>query len=148
MTLMRWLFSSPAKIDHDRVVEAIRRAESETSGQIRVLVARHRASDPVAAAKRHFVRLGMERTRRRNSVLIFLAPRSRRFAVIGDQGVHEKCGDEFWRQLAAAMEEDFRRKDFTAGLVKGVERAGVLLAAHFPPEAHDDDPADSVEEVD
>ena len=149
MTPMRWLFSSPAKIEHARVVAAISRAERETSGQIRVLVARHRAADPVAAATRHFTRLGMERTRRRNAVLIFLAPRSRRFAVIGDRGVHEKCGDEFWRQLAAAMEEDFRRGDFTAGLVRGVERAGALLAEHFPPEKGDDNEVpDAVKEVD
>ena len=149
MTPMRWLFSSPAKIDHDRVVAAIRRAEGGTSGEIRVLVARHRTSDPVAAAARHFNRLGMERTRHRNAVLLFLAPRSRRFAVIGDRGVHDKCGDEFWRQLAAAMEEDFRRGAFTAGLVKGVERAGALLAEHFPPETGGASaPADSLEEVD
>jgi uncharacterized membrane protein len=134
VTPMRWLFSSPAKIDHSRIVAAIAQAELKTSGKIRVLVARHRANDPVAAAQRHFERLGLARTPQRNGVLIFVAPRSRRFAVIGDQGVHARCGDEFWRELTAAMEGYFKRGEFSDGLVHGIERAGTLLAAHFPRE--------------
>ncbi len=146
---MRWLFTSPAPIDHKRVVAEIGRAESLTSGQIRVLVARHRAPDPVAAARSHFERLGMERTRERNAVLIFIAPRSRAFAVIGDKGVHEKCGDAFWQDLAAAMSGHFRKGDFTAGLIHGIERAGVLLAAHFAPlPSGRNEIPDSVTEVD
>jgi uncharacterized membrane protein len=130
-------------------VAAIRTAEQKTSGEIRVLVARHRARNPVAAAQKHFERLQMARTPDRNAVLIFLAPRSRTFSVIGDQGVHEKCGDQFWRELAAAMQDDFKRGDFTYGLIHGVERAGALLAEHFPPEpAATARPPDGVEEVD
>jgi len=146
---MRWLFSTPAKIDHARVVAAIHQAEQKTSGEIRVLIARHRTSEPLAAARRHFHRLGMSKTRHRNAVLIFLAPRSRRFAVIGDRGVHEKCGDAFWSELAAAMAEDFKKGEFTHGLCRGIERAGELLARHFPRENGDaDHPPDEVEEVD
>jgi len=146
---MRWIFSSPAKIDHARVVAAIRRAEEKTSGEIRVLIGRHRTSNPLAAASRHFERLGMSKTLNRNAVLIFLAPRSRRFAVIGDSGVHEKCGDAFWSELAAAMAEDFKKGDFTRGLCHGIERAGELLARHFPPENGSADRLpDDVEEVD
>jgi uncharacterized membrane protein len=126
------LFSSLPKIDHPRVVAAIAAAERRTSGEIRVLLARHKAADPVAAAQKHFEHLGMTHTSHRNGVLIFLAPRSRTFAVIGDQGIHEKCGDAFWTELAAAMTEHFKRGDFTAGLVHGIEHAGALLAEHFP----------------
>jgi len=130
---MGWLSPLP-RIDHDRVLAAIRKAERGTSGKIRVLVARHLASDPVAAARRHFERLGMTRSPHRNGVLIFVAPRSRSFAVIGDTAVHKKCGDAFWSDLAAAMTGFFRRNEFTEGLVHGIERAGELLARHFPPE--------------
>ena len=146
---MRWLFSTPVKIDHDRVVEAIARAERLTSGEIRILIARHKAADPMAAALRHFRRLGMDRTRLRNAVLVFVAPRSRTFAVIGDQAVHEKCGDAFWGELSLAMGGCFKRGDFTAGLLHGIERAGTLLAAHFPPEPDAADrPPDPVGDVD
>ena len=95
------------------------------------------APDPVAAASRHFERLGMTQTAARNGVLIFVAPASQTFAVIGDRGVHERCGEAFWSELAAAMAEHFRQGDFTSGLVLGIERAGALLAAHFPRQPDD-----------
>jgi uncharacterized membrane protein len=140
-------FSVPA-IDQKRVVAAIKAAEKKTSGELRVLLARHKAPDAVAAARRHFERLGMTHTKQRNGVLLFLAPRSRTFAVIGDTGVHEKCGDVFWRELAGAMGEYFKRGDFTAGLVHGIERAGALLAEHFPPGVGDrNELPDDIEEV-
>lgn len=126
------LFTPLPKLDHPRVVAAIVAAELHTSGEIRVVVARHQAADPVAAARKQFERLGMTRTQHRNGVLIYLAPRSRTFAVIGDTAVHQKCGDAFWSELTAAMSGHFQRGDFTAGLVHGIERAGALLAQHFP----------------
>jgi len=120
------------RIAHTRVLEAIRASEARTSGEIRVVIARHRVADPVAAAKHYFHRLGMASSPHRNGVLIFLAPRSRKFAVIGDKAVHEKCGDAFWSELAAAMGERFRRGEFTGGLVHGIDRAGDFLATSFP----------------
>jgi uncharacterized membrane protein len=129
---MRWLFSNPARIDHARVDAAIRDAEKLTSGEIRVLIARHTTSDPVAAAQRHFDQLRLARGSGRHAVLILVSPRSKNFAVVGDKGVHEKCGARFWTELAAAMTGYFKRAEFTEGLVHGIERAGALLAEHFP----------------
>ena len=74
----------------------------------------------------------MTKTERRNGVLIFVAPRSQNFAVLGDLGIHERCGPTFWTDVAAAMQDDFRQGNFTDGLVKGVARAGDVLAEHFP----------------
>jgi len=125
-------WSAIPKIDHARVTAAIAAAEQLTSGEIRVFVTHRPAADAVQAAQRHFEKLGMTATPHRNGVLIFLAPRSRTFAVIGDTAVHEKCGDAFWRLLAAAMGNHFKRGEFTEGLVHGIERAGALLAEHFP----------------
>lgn len=137
------------KIDHARIVAAIGEAEGRTSGEIRVVVSRRTTADAVAAAKIQFERLGMTGTAARNGVLIFLAPRSRSFAVIGDTGVHEKCGDAFWTELAAAMTEHFKRGDFTAGLVLGIARAGALLAENFPRQTDDrNELPNSVEESD
>ena len=137
------------KIDHARIVAAIGDAEGRTSGEIRVIVSRRTTADAVAAAKIQFERLGMTGTAARNGVLIFLAPRSRSFAVIGDTGVHEKCGDAFWTELAAAMTEHFKRGDFTAGLVLGIARAGALLAENFPRQTDDrNELPNSVEESD
>jgi uncharacterized membrane protein len=131
------LFTFNPKIDHALVVAAIIAAELKTSGEIRVVISRGKVGHPVIAAQAEFTRLGMTATAHRNGVLIFLAPRSRNFAVIGDTAVHEKCGDAFWADLAAAMTAHFQRSDFTAGLVHGIEHAGKLLAEHFPRSAAD-----------
>jgi uncharacterized membrane protein len=128
---MSWFSPSP-RIDHDRVVAAIAAAERLTSGEIRVTIARHKVEDPVAAAQAYFGKMGMAKSPHRNGVLIFVAPRSRKFAVIGDSAVHEKCGDPFWASLAEAMAGHFRSGNFTDGIVHGIERAGKLLAETFP----------------
>ena len=120
------------RLHHDGVVEAIRQAEQKTTGEIRVMVSHKHIEAPVAEAQKIFMRLGMDRSPRHNGVLIFVAPRSHKFAVIGDQAVHEKCGDEFWQKLAEAMTEYFRKSEFTEGIVHGVKKAGELLAEHFP----------------
>lgn len=120
------------QLPHDAMVVAIRETEQKTSGQIRVLISHKSVDDPVAAAQKEFERLGMTKSPERNGVLIFVAPRSHKFAVIGDTGVHAKCGDEFWQKLAEAMTSYFRKSEFTEGIVHGVRKAGELLAEHFP----------------
>jgi uncharacterized membrane protein len=86
-----------SKLEHDRIVRAIREAESKTSGEIRVYVQRGKLNaDPLIVAQKQFQKLQMDRTQERNAVLIFVAPRVHKFAVVGDKAVHEKCGDEFW----------------------------------------------------
>ena len=126
-----------SQIAHERIHAAIHAAEQKTSGEIRVMVSHQAAPDPVVTAQETFLRLGMQATKHRNAVLIFVAPRSRTFAVIGDEAVHAKCGDAFWRELADAMTGHFKREEHTEGLLHGINRAGELLAAHFPPEADD-----------
>ncbi len=120
------------RLDHARIVAAIAAAEHRTSGEIRVVIDQRKLADPVGAARRQFEHLGMTRTAARNGVLILIAPRSRSFAVIGDEGIHRHCGDAFWRELAAELEEHFKRGDFNGGLEHAIARAGTLLAAHFP----------------
>ena len=119
------------------IVAAIRAAELRTSGEVRIFISHKSVTDPVAAAQEEFTRLGMEKTRERNGVLIYLAPATKKFAVIGDTGVHARCGDGFWQELARAMTEHFRNAEFTEGIVQGIKRAGDLLAEHFPRRADD-----------
>jgi uncharacterized membrane protein len=119
-------------LQHDSIVAAIHDAEHKTTGEIRVSITHKNIDDPVAAAQAEFMRLGMNRSKERNSVLIFVAPRAHKFAVIGDEAVHAKCGDEFWRHLVEAMTGCFRKSEFTPGIIHGVQKAGELLAEHFP----------------
>jgi uncharacterized membrane protein len=120
------------KLHHENIVSAIRDAEQKTSGEIRVLISPKHVDDAVATAQKEFLRLGLDKSAEKNGVLIFVAPRSKKFAVIGDEAVHAKCGDTFWRDLADAMSGYFRSGDFSGGIAHGVQKAGDLLAAHFP----------------
>jgi uncharacterized membrane protein len=120
------------QLRHDDIVAAVRQAELKTSGEIRVFISHKKVEDAVAAGQAAFMRMGMARTRHRNGVLLFVAPRVHQFAVIGDEAVHEKCGDAFWQALAAEMSGHFKKSDFTEGILHGVRKAGELLAAHFP----------------
>jgi uncharacterized membrane protein len=120
-------------VDHDRIVAAIAEAETQTSGQIRVYISDQRTGDVLKSATKSFARLKMNRTPLRNAVLIYIAPVSHKFAVIGDTAVHTKCGQEFWRDVVTAMESGLKRGEFTEALVEGVKKLGSVLAAHFPP---------------
>jgi uncharacterized membrane protein len=119
-------------LQHDAIVAAIRDAERKTSGEIRVSISPKHIDDPVGAAQAEFLHRGMDKSPARNGVLIFVAPRSRNFAVIGDEAVHAKCGNEFWQKLAEVMTGYFRKSEFTEGIIHGVQKAGELLAKHFP----------------
>jgi uncharacterized membrane protein len=124
------------KLEHDRIVAAIRKAESNTSGQVRVFIQRGKMeADPLIAAQKKFHQLGMHKTSERNAVLMFVAPRAHKFAVVGDKAIHEKCGAQLWQRLVEGMREHFRNEKFSEALVEGIEEAGKALAAHFPPRA-------------
>jgi uncharacterized membrane protein len=131
---MRHFFS---KIDSDRIVNAIGDAEKKSSGEIRVHVTQHKPANLEERAKRRFELLGMTRTALRNGVLIYIAPKLRRFQILGDSGIHEKCGDDFWKETAGEIESHFRKGEFTEGLVRGIAKIGDVLAAHFPRQAAD-----------
>jgi uncharacterized membrane protein len=119
-------------VDRDKIKGAIEAAERRTSGEICVSVARLFWGSIEKAADKAFVRLGMTRTKARNGVLFFVVPSRRKFVVLGDQGIHECAGQEFWESVAAIISEKFREGDFTGGLVKGIEKVGEELATHFP----------------
>ena len=95
-------------------------------------VTRRVPKDLEQRAVRRFHKLGMTNTAERNGVLLYIAPRARRFRILGDVAIHAKCGDEFWRAVAAAMEGHFRKGEFTEGVLRGVELLGEELAKHFP----------------
>lgn len=128
-----------SKLDNARIVSTIGDAERRSSGEIRVHVTLRKPDDLEARARRRFELLGMTKTADRNGVLFYLAPAIRRFQILGDSGIHERCGPDFWKDVAAGMEESFRRGEFTEGVVRGVEKVGEILARHFPRSSGDRD---------
>jgi uncharacterized membrane protein len=122
-----------SRLEHARIVSAIREAESKTSGEIRVYIQRGKfETDPVRLAQKKFQRLGMDKTRERNAVLIFVAPRAHKFAVVGDQAIHEKCGEQFWQHVVDGMRVHFQNEKFSHALTEAVNEVGKVLATHFP----------------
>ncbi len=125
-------------IDDDRLKAAIAAAEKQTSGEIRVSVSRFFWGSVRRAAEKAFDRMGMRKTKDRNGILFFVVPSRRRFVVVGDEGIHQKVGQEFWDKLVAAMSGDFKIGKFNEGLIRGIEECGRLLAVHFPYEGEKD----------
>lgn len=126
------------RIDTERIRIAIEEAEKRTSGEIQVSVAPLFWGSVRKTAEKAFDRLGMTRTAARNGILFFIVPARRRFAVLGDSGIHEKVGQDFWEAVAAALSEKFHTGDFTGGLVDAIHEVGERLAEHFPYDAESD----------
>ncbi len=118
--------------EEKRIVQTIREAEKQTSGEIRV----HLESDYQGAilgnAYRTFFALGMERTKERNGVLIFIVPGRREFAIFGDRGINEKVPPGFWDEVRDVIQANFRKAMFAEGVCQGVKLAGEKLKEHFP----------------
>jgi uncharacterized membrane protein len=125
------------RLDIPVVQQAIAQAELRTSGELRVSVAPFFWGSVRRAAERAFARLGMDRTRYRNGVLFFIVPSRRAFVVLGDRGIHECVGDDLWNGVVQVMSPFFKRREFTAGVLAGIDGVARALAVHFPREAED-----------
>ncbi len=120
------------KVDKTRIRRAIEAEERRTSGEICVALSPLFWGNVWKEAERAFERLRLNATRERNGVLIFVVPSRHRFVVLGDRGIHEKVGQEFWHRIASLLSEKLREGDFTGAIVAGVEAVGEGLAEHFP----------------
>jgi uncharacterized membrane protein len=117
-----------------QVVAAIHAAESRTSGEIKVHIETH-CPDKLSAYDRAlalFAQLGLEKTRERNAVLLYVASEHRRFAILGDSGIHAEVGDAYWAAAAKTLSAHFARGAVADGLVAAVSAIGDRLAARFP----------------
>ena len=126
-----------SQLDEAKIVTAIAEAEQKTSGEICVYVSHKQREDALAAAHLRFHKLGMTKTRQRNAVLIYLAPLTHKFAIVGDTGIHEKCGKTFWQEIAGRMTDQLKKHLFTEAIITAIKEVGGVLAQHFPPEPGD-----------
>ena len=135
----RWARRFFTDDDLAAIAQSVVEAEATTSGEIRVHVEPHvprrrfaRPGDPLERAKELFTTLGMERTRERNGVLIYLAVKHRKLAIVGDEGIHARVSDEYWRRVRDLMVGMLRSGRLRDGIVAGVREVGRVLAQHFP----------------
>lgn len=119
-------------LDGDRIRKAIAAAEQGTSGRIGVRVSGKHVPDALESARSHFHHAGLHEQLAANAVIFLIAPRSRKFAVFGGEGIHARVGDAFWRALIDEMQPYFVNGHPTEGIEIGIERVGEQLRAHFP----------------
>ena len=124
------LFSEKEK---EAIVNAIKAAELNTSGEIRVHIESHsKEKNVLDRAAKVFAELGMHKTELRNGVLFYLATTDRKFAIIGDAGINQKVPKDFWECIKEKMAGKFREGQFAEGLTEGLLLAGEQLKKHFP----------------
>ncbi|MFK7048577.1 MULTISPECIES: TPM domain-containing protein [Flavobacterium] len=121
-----------SKTDEEAVVEAIRTAESLTSGEIRVHIEKNTSLVALERAKEVFHFLKMNQTQLRNGVLVYIAVESKIFAIYGDKGINDVVPVNFWESTRDVILEQFKQRNFKQGLIEGILKAGEQLQKHFP----------------
>jgi len=126
-----------SEADRNAIVSAIREAENNTSGEIRVHIESSFKGDVLDQAAFIFKKLGMAETEQRNGVLFYLAVKNRSFAILGDAGINAVVPGNFWEDVRNAMQEEFVEGRMSEGLAKGIQMAGEKLKKHFPHQSGD-----------
>ncbi|GAB1450854.1 TPM domain-containing protein [Draconibacterium sp.] len=115
-----------------QIANAIRVAELNTSGEIRLHVEKHCKEEVLDRAAYIFEKLEMHKTQLRNGVLFYLAVEDKKFAILGDAGINQKVAEDFWEKTNETVLSNFKEGLLTEGLIKGILMAGEQLKAHFP----------------
>lgn len=127
-----------SKEQEESIVESISQAEIETSGEIRVHIEKTcPKEEPIERAKEVFAELNMHETELRNGVIVYVAYKDRKVAIWGDEGIHQKVGQEFWDDEFQLMLKYFKSEDYETGLSEVVLRIGHKLKEHFPHQKDD-----------
>lgn len=120
------------KKEEQEIIAAIRIAEKNTSGEIRVHVEATSNKDPYERALEVFILLKMNNTKDENAVLIYVAVDDKKFVIYGDKGINKVVPKDFWNSTKDVMQNHFKKGDFKQGLVDGILKAGKELQVHFP----------------
>lgn len=120
------------KEQQEQIRDAIKEAEKETSGEIRVHIETSFKGNVLDRASWIFKKIGMHTTDDRNGVLFYLAIRNKEFAIIGDAGINSKVQKTFWDNIKGILQKQFKSEKFTEGLIEGILLAGRQLKEHFP----------------
>jgi len=122
-----------------QVIEAIRTAEKNTSGEIRVHLEAKSELPPLERAQEVFNFLHMNNTRHGNGVLIYVAVETHTLVILGDRGINEKVANNFWESTRDLVLGHFKKGEMKDGLVSGILMAGEQLKSHFPYQVDDRD---------
>lgn len=121
-----------SKEEKDKIVSAICDAEADTTGDILLHLERYCGADVLAKAKKLFEHQKLHLKKDKNAVLIYIALKERSFAILGDEGIHKRVGDQFWNGLSESLRQDFTKGEFLSGLESVIAQIGQELKVHFP----------------
>jgi uncharacterized membrane protein len=114
------------------IVGAIEQAEKDSSGEIRIHIESNCTGDILDRAAYLFAKLKMHKTELRNGVLIYLAIKDKKFAILGDAGINAKVPASFWDEIKDTMTTCFKENRFVDGLAEGIRTTGEKLKTFFP----------------
>ncbi len=120
------------KEEEQEIISAIRIAEKNTSGEIRVHIESKANLEHYERALEVFHFLKMDTTKDANGVLIYVAVNDKKFVIYGDKGINDVVSKDFWNSTRDVMLSHFKQNNFKDGIVKGILKAGTELQAHFP----------------
>ena len=119
------------------IINAIKVAEKNTSGEIRVHIEKSTEKPPMDKALEVFYKLEMDKTAQRNGVLFYIAVESKKFAIIGDEGINKLVPTNFWDAEKELVLSNFAKGEFTKGLKLAIEKVGEKLQEFFPYQSND-----------
>lgn len=134
MAAARNFFTSEQKM---AITDAIKQAELNTSGEIRVHIEDKCKGDVLDRASFIFEKLKMHKTQLRNGVLFYLAVKNKKFAILGDAGINAVVPGDFWNEIKNTITDFFKQEQYAEGLAKGIIMAGEQLKSHFPYQSDD-----------
>ncbi len=129
------LFSQKLPVDTKKIERAITQLETKTSAELRVVIehkVKKNASSATERATQIFNELKMYQTKARNGVLIYLSFKPQYIAIIGDEGIHQKVGDNFWNAVYNAMKQECQNKQFTKAICHGIQEVEKQLVDYYP----------------
>lgn len=120
------------KSEEKEIVSTIEIAEKNTSGEIRVHIECRNTKPSIERAQEVFHILKMDATELKNGVLFYICTETKSFAIIGDKGINDLVGQDFWNSTKNHIIEKFKEGKYKEGLIKGILEAGIQLKKHFP----------------
>lgn len=135
MSFFKW--EPLSEEEEKKVLQSIADAELNTSGEIRIHIDKWCKTDPVFKANNVFSHLGMEKTNARNGVLLYIALKEKKFAIVGDEGIDAVVPRDFWESTADIMRKSFSAGTVVEGICQGIQEVGEQMKKYFPYESGD-----------
>ena len=123
--------------EEQAIIKAIKNAEKNTSGEIRVHIEKTTEKPPMERALEVFYSLKMDATELKNGVLFYIAVESKKFAILGDEGINTLVPANFWDDEKEILATHFSKLENAIGLQRAIYEVGEKLKMYFPYQSDD-----------